>query len=46
MDALFLIGRSLFGLLFIVSGLAGHFGGYQQLKGYTRPRSSRWRDRP
>lgn len=35
MDALLLIGRSLFGLLFIVSGLAGHFGGYEQLKGYT-----------
>jgi uncharacterized membrane protein YphA (DoxX/SURF4 family) len=31
MDALFLVGRFLFGLLFVVSGLAGHFAGYQQL---------------
>ena len=35
MDALFLIGRILFGLLFVVSGIAGHFLGYQQLKGYA-----------
>jgi putative oxidoreductase len=35
MDALFLIGRFLFGVLFVVSGLAGHFAGYQQLKGYA-----------
>lgn len=35
MDALFLVGRFLFGLLFVVSGLAGHFAGYQQLKGYA-----------
>lgn len=35
MDALFLIGRILFGLLFVVSGLAAHFAGYQQLKGYA-----------
>ena len=35
MDALFLIGRFLFGLLFVVSGLAGHLLGYQQLKGYA-----------
>jgi uncharacterized membrane protein YphA (DoxX/SURF4 family) len=34
-DALFLIGRILFGLLFVVSGLAGHLAGYQQLKGYA-----------
>jgi uncharacterized membrane protein YphA (DoxX/SURF4 family) len=35
MDALFLIGRFLFCVLFVVSGLAGHFAGYQQLKGYA-----------
>jgi putative oxidoreductase len=35
MDALFLIGRILFGLLFVVSGIAGHLVGYQQLKGYA-----------
>lgn len=35
MDVLFLVGRFLFGLLFVVSGLAGHFAGYQQLKGYA-----------
>jgi putative oxidoreductase len=35
MDALFLVGRFLYGLLFVVSGLAGHFAGYQQLKGYA-----------
>lgn len=35
MDALFVAGRSLFGLLFIVSGIAGHLMGYQQLKGYA-----------
>jgi putative oxidoreductase len=34
-DALFIAGRSLFGLLFIVSGIAGHLMGYQQLKGYA-----------
>jgi uncharacterized membrane protein YphA (DoxX/SURF4 family) len=33
MDALFLVGRFLFGLLFVMSGLAGHFAGYQQLEG-------------
>ena len=35
MDALFLVGRFLFGLLFVVSGLAGHFVGYRQLTGYA-----------
>ncbi len=35
MDALFLIGRFLFGLLFVVSGLAGHLAGYKQLTGYA-----------
>ena len=35
MDALFLIGRFLFGLLFIVSGAGGHLAGYQQLTGYA-----------
>src|SRR5215207_1209060 len=30
-DALFLIGRFLFGLLFVVSGAGGHLAGYQQL---------------
>jgi putative oxidoreductase len=35
MDALFLIGRFLFGLLFVVSGLAGHLGGYRQLTAYA-----------
>ena len=35
MDALFLVGRFLFGLLFIVSGLAGHLAGYRQLTGYA-----------
>lgn len=35
MDALFLIGRFLFGLLFVVSGAGGHLAGYQQLTGYA-----------
>ena len=35
MDAVFLIGRILFGLLFIASGLMGHLAGYAQLKGYA-----------
>ena len=35
MDALFLVGRFLFGVLFVVGGIAGHLLGYQQLKGYT-----------
>jgi putative oxidoreductase len=35
MDALFLIGRFLFGLLFVVSGLAGHIAGYRQLTAYA-----------
>jgi len=35
MDALFLVGRFLFGLLFVVSGLAGHLAGYRQLAGYA-----------
>jgi putative oxidoreductase len=35
MDALFLIGRFLYGLLFVVSGLAGHIGGYRQLTAYA-----------
>ena len=35
MDALFLVGRFLFGLLFVVSGLAGHLSGYRQLTGYA-----------
>lgn len=34
-DALFLIGRFLYGLLFVVSGIAGHLVAYQQLKGYA-----------
>jgi putative oxidoreductase len=38
MDALFLIGRILFGLLFIASGLMGHLVSYTQLKGYTESR--------
>jgi putative oxidoreductase len=35
MDALFLVGRFLFGLLFVVSGLFGHLAGYRQLTGYA-----------
>lgn len=35
MDALFLIGRFLFGLLFVVSGVAGHLMAYEQLTGYA-----------
>jgi putative oxidoreductase len=35
MDVLFLVGRFLFGLLFIVSGVFGHFMGYEQLTGYA-----------
>jgi putative oxidoreductase len=35
MDALFLVGRFLFGLLFVVSGLAGHLAGNRQLTGYA-----------
>jgi uncharacterized membrane protein YphA (DoxX/SURF4 family) len=35
MDALFLIGRFLYGLLFVVSGIAGHLIAYQALKGYA-----------
>jgi putative oxidoreductase len=35
MDALFLVGRFLFGLLFVVSGLSGHLAGYRQLTGYA-----------
>jgi uncharacterized membrane protein YphA (DoxX/SURF4 family) len=34
-DAPFLIGRFLFGLLFVVSGAGGHLAGYQQLTGYA-----------
>jgi len=34
-DALFLVGRFLFGLLFVVSGIAGHLISYPQLKGYA-----------
>jgi putative oxidoreductase len=35
MDAMFLIGRFLYGLLFVVSGIAGHLIAYQALKGYA-----------
>jgi putative oxidoreductase len=35
MDVVFLVGRILFGLLFIASGLMGHLGGYAQLRGYA-----------
>ena len=35
MDALFLIGRILFGALFVASGLTGHLMSYPQLKGYA-----------
>jgi putative oxidoreductase len=34
-DALFLVGRFLYGLLFVVSGIAGHLIAYQALKGYA-----------
>jgi putative oxidoreductase len=34
-DALFLAGRILFGLLFVVTGIAGHLMGYQMLTGYA-----------
>lgn len=39
MDALFLIGRILFGALFIASGVMGHLVGYPQLKGYAASKS-------
>ena len=35
MDALFLVGRFLFGLLFVVSGIVGHLAGHRQLTGYA-----------
>lgn len=35
MDAPFLVGRFLFGILFVSSGVAAHLAGYQQLKGYA-----------
>jgi putative oxidoreductase len=35
MDALFLIGRILFALLFVSSGVMGHLVSYQQLRGYA-----------
>jgi putative oxidoreductase len=36
MDALFLIGRILFGILFGASGLMGHLGAYAQSRGYAQ----------
>ncbi|MGI8616096.1 MAG: DoxX family protein [Actinomycetota bacterium] len=36
MDILFLVGRILFGLLFIASGLMGHIAGYGQMRGYVQ----------
>lgn len=36
MDALFLIGRFLFGILFIASGLIGHLGAFRQSTGYAQ----------
>lgn len=38
MDALFLIGRILFALLFVASGLMGHFVGYAGLRAYAESR--------
>jgi putative oxidoreductase len=38
MDALFLIGRVLFGVLFIASGLMGHLAGYAGLRAYAESR--------
>jgi putative oxidoreductase len=35
MDVLLLIGRILFGLLFVASGLMGHIGGFGQMRGYA-----------
>lgn len=36
MDALFVIGRILFSLLFIASGVLGHLASYQQSRGYAQ----------
>lgn len=36
MDALFLIGRILFGILFGASGLMGHLAAYPQSRGYAQ----------
>jgi putative oxidoreductase len=36
MDALFLIGRILFGTLFVASGLMGHLAALPQARGYTQ----------
>jgi uncharacterized membrane protein YphA (DoxX/SURF4 family) len=36
MDALFLIGRILFGILFVASGLMGHLTAFPQARGYTQ----------
>jgi len=38
MDALFLIGRVLFGLLFVASGIMGHLAGYAGLRAYAESR--------
>lgn len=35
MDALFLVGRILFGILFIASGLMGHLAAYPMARGYA-----------
>jgi uncharacterized membrane protein YphA (DoxX/SURF4 family) len=36
MDALFLIGRILFGILFVASGLMGHLASFPQSRGYAQ----------
>lgn len=36
MDALFLIGRILFGILFGISGLMGHLAAFAQARGYAQ----------
>jgi uncharacterized membrane protein YphA (DoxX/SURF4 family) len=46
MDALFLIGRILFGILFVASGLMGHLGAFRQSTGYARSKAHRSPGRP
>jgi putative oxidoreductase len=36
MDALFLIGRVLYGVLFVTSGLMGHLAAFPQSRGYAQ----------
>jgi uncharacterized membrane protein YphA (DoxX/SURF4 family) len=42
MDALLLIGRILFAILFISAGVMGHLVARAQLTGYAESKCSRW----